>query len=315
MNSDTWYRRNRLGGLRRFACAITILNILGHTWLGFEQSWAQPLAGIVTAYSMEVLLALIDAIVSRKRPRFATRSLAEFVDFFLPAHITGLACAMLLYANDRLLPIAFAAAVAIGTKHSLRLVQGNGTRHFLNPSNFGITVTLMLFPWVGIAPPYHFTEGLVSWGNWLLPLVIICSGTFLNVRYTRRLLLIVSWLLGFIAQAAIRHVLLDTSLTASLMPMTGVAFILFTFYMATDPPTTPSTSVGQVFFGASLAAMYGVLMSAHIVFGLFFALSIVSVLRGTAIAAAFYLAKYGIQIDTAEATPSPRTPASLHVPA
>ena len=34
---EKWYRSNRLGGLRRFAFAITVLNILGHTWFRFEQ--------------------------------------------------------------------------------------------------------------------------------------------------------------------------------------------------------------------------------------------------------------------------------------
>ncbi|NEQ87997.1 MAG: enediyne biosynthesis protein UnbU, partial [Moorea sp. SIO2I5] len=43
MNAQSkWYQTNRLGGLRRFAIAITVLNLLGHTVLGFEQSWAQP---------------------------------------------------------------------------------------------------------------------------------------------------------------------------------------------------------------------------------------------------------------------------------
>jgi hypothetical protein len=32
-------RVDRLGGLRRFAVAITVLNILGHAFFGFEQSW------------------------------------------------------------------------------------------------------------------------------------------------------------------------------------------------------------------------------------------------------------------------------------
>ncbi len=35
----------RLGALRRFAIAITVLNVLGHTVLGFEQSLAQPRYG------------------------------------------------------------------------------------------------------------------------------------------------------------------------------------------------------------------------------------------------------------------------------
>ena len=36
------------------------------------------------------------------------------------------------------------------------------------------------------------------------------------------------------------------------MPMSGVAFILYTFYMVTDPPTTPGTTRNQIFFGASV---------------------------------------------------------------
>ena len=42
---NRWYAQDRLGGLRRFAIAITVLNVLGHTWLGFEQSLAGPRAG------------------------------------------------------------------------------------------------------------------------------------------------------------------------------------------------------------------------------------------------------------------------------
>ena len=62
--------------------------------------------------------------------------------------------------------------------------------------------------------------------------------------------------------------------------MSGVAFILYTFYMVTDPPTTPGTTRNQIFFGASVATVYGLLMVSHIVFGLFFALTIVSTVRG-----------------------------------
>ena len=54
-------RADRLGGLRRFAVAITVLNILGHTFFGFEQSFAQPLVALVSAYSTELLLEFIDA--------------------------------------------------------------------------------------------------------------------------------------------------------------------------------------------------------------------------------------------------------------
>ena len=66
--------------------------------------------------------------------------------------------------------------------------------------------------------------------------------------------------------------------------------MIYTFYMVPDPATTPSRPWAQVAFGASVAAVYLVLVMLHIVYGLFFALTIVSGTRGiglyvTAIAA------------------------------
>lgn len=277
--NDQWYAANRLCGLRRFAIAITVLNLLGHTVLGFEQSWAQPLVALATAYSMELLLELLDAWSQQRRPRFLG-GFRPLVDFLLSAHISGLAVAMLLYANERLWPIAFAAALAIGSKVLLRAPVGNGTRHIFNPSNFGITITLLVFPWVGIAPPYHFTENLYGVVDWLLPGLIIVTGTLVNARLTRRLPLIAAWLSGFVAQAVLRNWAFDTPIGAALLPMTGVAFILYTFYMVTDPATTPSAPRAQAVFGAAVAAVYGLLLVLHVVFGLFFALTIVCTVRG-----------------------------------
>jgi len=56
--------------------------------------------------------------------------------------------------------------------------------------------------------------------------------------------------------------------------------VLFTFYMISDPGTTPSRPRDQVWFGAAVAAAYGVLQVLHVVFGLFFALAAVCLLRG-----------------------------------
>jgi enediyne biosynthesis protein E5 len=273
-------RADRLGGLRRFAIAITILNILGHAFFGFEQSFAHPLAGLAAAYSVELLLEFIDARCNRRPLRFLGGGPRRFIEFLLSAHITGLACAMLLYANERLGPVIFASVVAICSKAVLRAPVERGTRHFFNPSNFGITITLLAFSWVSVAPPYQFTENMTGVGDWILPAVIVCTGTFLNARFTHRLPLIAAWLGGFVAQAAVRSVFFDTPLGAGLVPMTGVAFILYTFYMVTDPATTPEGRWDQIAFGLSVAAVYGLLMVTHIVFGLFFALTIVCAVRG-----------------------------------
>lgn len=339
---DKEYKPDHLGGLRRFAFAITVFNLLGHFWFGFEQSFAQPLASLATAYATQLLLDSFEGWARRRRPAF-TYGVVPFVNSLLSAHISGLACAMLLYANDRIWVVCFAAAAAITSKVLFRMPVGGAkgawpllafqffvfvlllqagdatsrwvpvppewvptfylvmlglvlltvtivptgvpTRHYLNPSNFGIAVTLLLFPSVGIAAPYQFTENLGTIGDWAVPGVIICTGSFLNARYTRRVPLALAWVGTFVLQAVVSSLILRDStgympLASRLSGMTGVAFILFTFYMVTDPATTPERPWAQVAFGASVAVLYSVLLYAHVVFGLFAALVMVCVARG-----------------------------------
>jgi hypothetical protein len=280
----------RLPALRRFAFAITLLNVLGQTVLGFEQSWAAPLVGIATAYAAEIGLELVAAWQQARRPRFLARGhgLTGAVDFLLSAHITGLAVSMLLYTGERLAPVAFAAAVAIGSKYIFRAPAAapaapagiGGSRHFLNPSNFGITLTLLVFSYVGITQPYMFTEKLNPTGAWVLPAVLVCAGTFLNGRFTHKLPLVAGWVGGFVLQALVRWWLFGNLPLGSLMPLTGVSLLLFTFYMVTDPATTPVPAARQVAFGAAVAAVYGVLLASHVVFTPFFALTLVAMGRG-----------------------------------
>jgi Na+-translocating ferredoxin:NAD+ oxidoreductase RnfD subunit len=278
MIANQWNDAIRLGGLRRFAIAISILNILGHTVLGFEQSWAQPLVALATAYSLELIFEILNCWNTGQKPAFLG-GVKKFVDFLLPAHISALAVGMLIYANDRLWVVAFAVAVAISSKILFRVPVGGKYRHFYNPSNFGITATLLLFTWVSISPPYHFTENLDRIGDWLLPSIIVITGSLLNARFTRRVPLILAWLGGFVAQAIVRSILFETPLVAGLLPMTGLPFVLYSFYMVTDPATTPFKTRGQVAFGGGVAAVYGMLMVTHVVFGLFFALTIVCTVR------------------------------------
>jgi len=269
----------RIAALRRFALAITILTVLGHAFLGFEQSYAYVLAALLTGYTVELLLETLDAWAKGRKALYRG-GWVTLVNFLLSAHITSLAIAMLLYANERLLPVMFAVAVAIGSKHVFRVMTAKGSRHFLNPSNAGISITLILFPWVGIAPPYQFTENIAGIWDWALPLFLVTVGTLLNARYTRRLPLISAWLVGFVLQAVIRSWYFGTPVAAALNPITGLAFLLFTFYMVSDPGTTPFKPREQILFGGSVALAYALLMIFHIVFGLFFALFAVCIVRG-----------------------------------
>jgi Na+-translocating ferredoxin:NAD+ oxidoreductase RnfD subunit len=154
-------------------------------------------------------------------------------------------------------------------------------RHVFNPSNFGITVTLLLFPTVGIAPPYQFTENTSGVVDWILPLIIICTGSYLNIKATGRAPLIIAWVFAFAVQAVVRAAIHGAPIEGELLPLTGFAFMLFTFYMITDPATSPSKTTSQVGFAVGVAAGYALFMELHIVFGLFYALTVVAAVRGS----------------------------------
>jgi hypothetical protein len=266
--------------LRRFAISISIFNIIGYTILGFEQPWTWPFVALATAYTAEILLEIIGARGEGRIPRFRGNGFRGLMEFLLPAHITGLALNMLTYVNDQVLVMMFGVVVAVGAKWVLRAPMRGRMRHFMNPSNFGITVILLLIPWASIAPPYHFTEHVDTWVGWLIVAIILISGTILNAKLTGRMWLIGAWLITFALQAIVRGLVFDTAIPGALGMMTGVAFVLFTNYMVTDPGTTPSKPASQVAFGAGIALMYGFFMIAHIAYGLFLATATVCLIRG-----------------------------------
>jgi hypothetical protein len=266
--------------LRNFAISISVFNIVGYTLLGFEQPWLWPFVALLTGYTVEILLESIGARVEGRAPRFLGRGVRGMVEFLYPAHITSLAIKLLIYVNDRVWALVFGVVVAVGAKWVLRAPVRGRLRHFMNPSNFGITVILLVFPWASIAPPYHFTEHISGWVDWLIPGIIIVGGTMINGKLTGRMPLIIGWVSIFAVQAIVRGWLFDTSISAALGMMTGVAFILFTNYMITDPGTSPSKPAAQFAFGGGVALMYGVLMVAHIAYGIFLATAIVCLIRG-----------------------------------
>jgi len=302
--------QRRVAALRRFAFGITTLTVVGHFWLGFEQSWLQVGVSIVTCYSTELALETIDARSTGRPARYRGGPVA-FVDYLLPAHITALAITLLLYPGAQLGPIVLAGVAAVGSKWVFRAPVGKGSRHFLNPSNFGIAFVLLAFPSVSISPPYQFTENVSGWGDWAVPVFILFTGTLLNVKLTGKLPLILAWLSAFVLQAVARHFLFDASLAAALLPMTGLAFLLFTFYMVTDPGTTPIARRSQIAFGASVAFAYGVLVALHVVFALFFALVIVSSVRGASLHAIAFARSHRLSLPRLSRVPRPGIAAQM----
>jgi hypothetical protein len=268
--------------------AITVLTIAGHAFLGFEQSYAQPLVALATGYSLQLLLEWIYATGNGTRPKFYG-GLSNLVNFLLPTHIACLAIAMLMYFNDRLSIVVFSVAVAIASKTVFRVPTPSGSRHFFNPSNFALSTTFLLYPSVGVAMPWQWTTELSGYGDWLFPVFIFLTGSLLHLKYANRIWVVIAFLVGFLVQAIVRSVISDVSFLAAIAPATGVPAAIFTFYMAPDPATSPAGKWNQVIFGASIAFVYMVLVMLHVVYALFFALTLVCLARGLSMLCAWEL--------------------------
>lgn len=267
--------------LRNFALSITFLNIVGYPLLGLEQPFLWPLLALASAYSVELGLETVAAWAYRRRPDYLGNGLRGFIVFLLPAHITGLAFNFLFYAHDKLIPVLFGITVAVGTKWVLRAKIKGKWKHFMNPSNFGLVVCLLVFSQAIIAPAYHFTEWVSGGWDWVIALGLLTSGTLLNAGLTKKMPLIAAWAGAFVLQAVVRGIFEPhISMIAALAPMTGVGFILFTNYMITDPGTSPFGKRQQVIFGGSAGLLYGVLIALHVPFPMFFAVPIVCLARG-----------------------------------
>jgi len=267
--------------LRRFAISITVFNIVGYTVLGFEQPWIYPFIALLTGYTTEIVLEILGARGENRPPRFAGNGAKGMMEFLFPAHITSLALNMLIYVNDRWWVMVFGVFIAVSAKWVLKAPVKGRFRHYMNPSNFGLAMMLVLFPaWLSIAPPYHFSEYIGDFWSWFIVAVILISGTILNAMLTNRMYLIAGWLSFFALQAFVRGWLFGTSIPAALAMATGIAFVLYTNYMVTDPGTSPSKPWSQFAFGAGIATAYAFLMVAHIAYGLFFATAAVCAIRG-----------------------------------
>ncbi len=201
--------------------------VLGITLLGFNRSPAQVLVAIGAA-------VLLDTGLHRVLRRGAAPL------FPLSAVITGLSLSIIVnYAHG----LAF-ALVPVFLAISSKYVFTFRGRHVYNPALFGVAASLLLADgMVSDSPAYQ-------WGGTYAALAFVVTlGMFLFVLRVRRVVLIVSFLLFYFSALALRawltrwHMPFETWFMGAL---TSPAFFLFTFFMITDPQTSPDSRRGQV---------------------------------------------------------------------
>ncbi|HKF21347.1 MAG TPA: FG-GAP-like repeat-containing protein [Candidatus Angelobacter sp.] len=242
-----------------FSCILTVYAILGCTVLGFNRTPLQMLLTVVSGCLLDMALYWI----------FCERKLV----LPLSAYISTVSLGLLLnYAHNYyllFLPVFF----TIASKYVLTY-RG---RHIFNPSMFGVVCALALGGGMfSSAPAYQWG------GSWGMVAFMFTAALVLFVFRIGRLPLILSFLVFYAAQVLIRayilryHIPLETLVLGAL---TSARFYLFTFYMITDPKTSPSGAWKQIGWSFAIVAVDLWFHTRESLSTLFYALFFVSAAR------------------------------------
>jgi hypothetical protein len=242
-----------------FAVLLVLYAALGCTVLGFNRSPGQIVLTVAGCAGLDAALAWL----LRKERLFP-----------LSAAITGLGLSLLLnYPHDFLLmflPVFW----AIGSKY----VFTCGGRQVFNPGLFGVVAALLLGGGrFATSPPYQ-------WGDhsWLAAAMIALAALAGFVLKIRRGPLLISFLVSFAIFTGLRAWIMRWHLPPATViegTLASPAFFLFTFYMITDPQTSPTKPWHQVVWGVAVALLDLVFHLRTSLATLFLALFVVSAVR------------------------------------
>lgn len=209
-----------------FAAILSLYCLLGVTMLGFNRSWAQMLLVVGSGCLLDLVLG-----VMVKRRKVVP----------LSAYISCCSLALLLNYSHGSAWLFIPVLLTIGSKYVFTV---NG-KHVFNPSMFGVAVSLLFTGELVTAAPAYQWAG----GSWAMSLFILMAGLALFVFRINRGWLICSFLAFYALQTAFRAYVMRHHLPPEMLflgTLGAPPFFIFTFYMLTDPATSPPTPKGQV---------------------------------------------------------------------
>jgi Na+-transporting NADH:ubiquinone oxidoreductase subunit NqrB len=156
--------------------------------------------------------------------------------------ITGLSLSLLLRA-DALWLYAAAAVIAIGSKFVLR-VDG---KHIWNPAGLAIVVLLLASSGVWISPG--------QWGSdvWFAALTGFLA--ILVLGAARRADIAIYFFVSHAALLLARAWWLGDPLAIPLHQLQSGSLLIFTFFMISDPRTSPDSALGRFLFAFAVAVL------------------------------------------------------------
>lgn len=226
----------------------SIILLAGEFTFGMLESWGKLLIAIGTCIGVELFLS---RWMARKWPHLAS------------AYISGISVGMLI-RSPLVWPYVLCGAITIMSKYVLRWDH----RHLWNPSNFGVSVMLFLYP-AAVA------SLSIQWGNTLLPMVIVWGLGSVIIWRLRRFHITATYVASFLVLSLGRSALTGTPWLADVSPLTGPMYQLFIFFMITDPRTSVRGVKGQCLVAALVAVVEAGLRLDNVVDAPYYALFLV----------------------------------------
>lgn len=213
---------------------LFVYNVLGMTVLGFNRSWSQVLLTICTG----ILLHIFYDVIFNKKFYFPLSALTTSL---------GL-CILVNYGHSMMYPL-----VPIFFAISSKFFFNFRGRHTFNPAMMGVALSLLMASeFISSSPAYQWN------GVGAMAIVIVMSALLFFMPKINRGWLVGSFLFVFTLQIVLRSILIRHYLPFNTLffgTITSPSFFLFTFFMITDPMTSPSEKNQQIIVGSSLAIL------------------------------------------------------------
>jgi Na+-transporting NADH:ubiquinone oxidoreductase subunit NqrB len=210
---------------------LGLLLLFGLTRLRFDLSLTRVVGLLGMALAVQYLCGRVAGL-----PGFDPKS----------ALISGLSLCLLLRTNSWAI-VAGTAAVTIASKFVFRW-RG---KHVFNPTNFGLVVMLLLGgKSVWVSPG--------QWGDLaFFSFLVVCLGGLVVTRAARADVTLA--FLGFwAALLCARSWWLGEPLSIPLHRLQNGGLLIFSFFMISDPKTTPNSRAGRILFAGMVALGAGI---------------------------------------------------------
>jgi hypothetical protein len=205
--------------------SLSALLSYGLTVLRFDVTPVRVLAIIATALATQWVCSRVAGIA------FEWKS----------AMISALSLCLLMRSTVALL-LMLAAVIAIASKFVVRW----HSKHIFNPTNFAIVVMLLLSDRVWVSPG--------QWGSIaFFAFLIACAGGLVVYRSTRTDVTL-AFLFFWTAILMVRAFRLGDPLEIPFHRLENGALLIFSFFMISDPKTTPDSRAGRILFALMVAA-------------------------------------------------------------